>query len=33
LAVSIAKEEFNGTGAGVSYLFEPELHNYTQDPL
>jgi hypothetical protein len=27
----IAKEEFNGTGAGVSYLFDPERHNYAQD--
>jgi hypothetical protein len=32
LAASIAKEEFNGMGAGVSYVFDPERHNYTQDP-
>jgi hypothetical protein len=31
LAASIAKEEFNGTGAGVSYLFDRERHSYTQD--
>jgi hypothetical protein len=33
LAASIAKEEFNGTDADVSYLFDPERHNYTQDPV
>jgi hypothetical protein len=33
LATSIAKEEFNGTGAGVSYLFDAERHDYTQDKL
>jgi hypothetical protein len=33
LAASIAEEEFNGTGADVSYLFDLERHNYTQDPL
>jgi hypothetical protein len=33
LAASIAKEEFNGTGAGLSYLFHAERHNYAQDPL
>ncbi|QIG96411.1 hypothetical protein [Bradyrhizobium sp. 6(2017)] len=31
LAASIAKEEFNGTGAGVSYLFDRERHNFAQD--
>jgi hypothetical protein len=33
LAASIAEEEFNGTGADVSYLFDLERHNYTQDRL
>jgi hypothetical protein len=32
LPASIAKEEFNGTDAGAPYLFDPERHNYTQDP-
>jgi hypothetical protein len=33
LVASIAKEEFNGTGGDVSYLFDVERRNYTQDPL